>query len=302
MEKQHWFIVFSLFLCFQLTGQQQSLPLDSTAFMPLEKVRDKGLEADLKKMVNSHPKWNKLVKSKKMTIGVVDISDPAAPRYGAVNGKHMMYAASLPKIAVMVAVMDAVERGEITMTADIEDHLNKMIRVSNNASSSALIDLVGYERISRTLRDERYLLYNPEKQGGLWVGKRYGKGGKRNPDPLKGISHAASAFQVCRFYYMLAYGKLINCQRSEQMLGYLYDPHLHHKFVNSFDQIVPEADLYRKSGTWRNFHSDSVMVIGNEWRSYILVALVEDPQGESIMRDLVYEVDKILGKKKNYKE
>ncbi|NNF35696.1 MAG: hypothetical protein HKN68_16430, partial [Saprospiraceae bacterium] len=173
------------------------------------------------------------------------------------------------------------------------------IRVSNNASSSALIDLLGYDRISRTLKDKRYQLYDLKKQGGLWVGKRYGKGGKRNPDPLKGLSHAASAFQVSRFYYMLAYGKLINCERTEQMLEYLYDPHLHHKFVNSFDKLVPEANLYRKSGTWRNYHSDSVMVIGNEWRSYILVALVEDPGGEKIMRELVYEVDKILSKTKN---
>ena len=289
-------LLFVLTYSFTALGQIHSLPFDSTEFKPIEQVRNVKLEKQLKQIVAENPKWNKLVKQKKMSVGIVDLSDPASAKYAAVNGKHMMYAASLPKIAILVAVMDAVERGEIELTEEVDQMLNDMIRVSSNSSSTALIDLVGYDRISRTLRDKRYKLYDINKQGGLWVGKRYGKGGKRNPDPMKGLSHAASAFQVCRFYYMLAYGKLINCERSEQMMEYLFDPHLHHKFVHTYDRLAPNADLYSKSGTWRSYHADSIMVIGDKWRSYILVALVDDPGGEQIMRDLAVKVDNLLDK------
>ena len=46
------------------------------------------------------------------------------------------------------------------------------------------------------------------------MGKRFAKKGKRYPDPLMGISHGASVTQVCRFYYLLALGKLVNPDRT----------------------------------------------------------------------------------------
>ncbi len=78
------------------------------------------------------------------------------------------------------------------------------------------------------------------------------------------------------------------------MLGYLGDPVLHHKFVNTLDQVAPKAKVFRKSGSWKEYHSDSALVWGNGWRKYILVALVQDAQGEQIMRELMAEVDKSL--------
>ena len=71
------------------------------------------------------------------------------------------------------------------------------------------------------------------------------------------------------------------------------DPELHHKFVAKLEQIAPRAKLYRKSGTWKNFHADSVLVWGPE-RRYILVALSEDKDGARILQDLVVAVDKML--------
>jgi beta-lactamase class A len=78
------------------------------------------------------------------------------------------------------------------------------------------------------------------------------------------------------------------------MLGYLSDPALHHKFVNTIDQLAPTAQVYRKSGSWKDFHSDSALVWGTKWRRYILVALAEDAEGEKLMRDLIKEVDAAL--------
>ena len=73
------------------------------------------------------------------------------------------------------------------------------------------------------------------------------------------------------------------------------DPALHHKFVNTLDKIAPKADIYRKSGSWKNWHSDSVLVWGPD-RKYILVALIDDSQGEQIVRDLVIPLEKAMKK------
>ena len=81
------------------------------------------------------------------------------------------------------------------------------------------------------------------------------------------------------------------------MLDILEDPELHHKFVNTLDQIAPNARLFRKSGSWRTYHSDSILVWGKDSnRRYILVALVDDANGEQIIRDLVKPIEKVLKK------
>jgi beta-lactamase class A len=162
-----------------------------------------------------------------------------------------------------------------------------------------MIEILGFEAIAKTLRSDKYRLYNKQKGGGLWVGKKYAASGKKNPDPLKGLSHAATADQVARFYTMLAYGKLVNPEVSEEMMEYMGNPELHHKFVNSLDKLSNDIDIYRKSESWRNFHSDSALVYGDDGRKYILVALIEDPAGGQICKQLVYSAERVLGINKN---
>ncbi len=69
------------------------------------------------------------------------------------------------------------------------------------------------------------------------------------------ISHGTKATQVCRVFYQLATGKLINPQRSSEMLADLADPKLHHKFVSQLDERAPKANLFRKSGTWKQWQA-----------------------------------------------
>lgn len=277
-----------------LVPNYDQLPLIVADVKPLRSLIDIPLQDKLIAKLNENKKWKKLIANKKMAIGLVDLSDPLNVKFARVNGNVMMYAASLPKIAVLLAVEDALEKGEVEDSEEIQADLRLMISKSSNTAATRMIDLVGYDKIEQVLKDPVYDLYDEDYGGGLWVGKRYAKLGARYPEPIKGLSHAATVSQVCRYYYMLAYGKLVSYDRSKTMLSMMVDPELNHKFVNTLNQVAPKAKLFRKSGTWKEFHTDSVLVWGPEWRRYILVVLIEDPDGEKICRNLVTEVEKVL--------
>lgn len=275
---------------------EESLPytVSSKQIKPLRQLIDFKLQGSLEKQLNSNPKWKRLIKAKKMAVGIVDIRDPYKIRFARVNGNEMMYAASLPKIAILLASQQSFEDGYLEETEEIQEDMKLMIAKSDNAASTRMIDRLGYKKIEEVLTDPRYNLYDEDFGGGLWVGKRYASDGPRYPDPILGLSHSATVSQVCRFYYLMAFGQLVSFERSAEMLDIMIDPKLHHKFVNSIEKIDPDAKLYRKSGTWQNYHSDSILVWGDEWRKYILVALVEDEKGESIIRDILPQVEEIL--------
>ncbi|MCB0705124.1 MAG: serine hydrolase [Saprospiraceae bacterium] len=276
---------------------QNGLPLDlpDSQIKPLRELVDDNMEMRLKKELQANPQWAQLIRDKKLAVGLVDLSNPYRVRFARVNGNEMMYAASLPKIAILLAAMDAIQKCELEETPEVTEDMNLMICYSNNQASTRMIDRLGYAKIEAVLTDPRYALFDEDYGGGLWVGKRYAASGERHPDPLRGLSHAATVSQVCRFYYLLAMGKLVNRERSIQMLSIMDNPALHHKFVCSLDVIAPHADLYRKSGSWKAFHCDSVLVWDEDpRRRYILVALAESPNGEQIIRDLVQVAEKVL--------
>ena len=69
--------------------------------------------------------------------------------------------------------------------------------------------------------------------------------------------------------------------------------------VTKIEKIAPKAQLFRKSGSWRTYHSDSILVWGNDPnRRYILVALIDDPNGEQIIRSLVKPIERVLKTKR----
>tara|TARA_R110002050_G_scaffold167746_1_gene298757 strand:- start:61 stop:1035 length:975 start_codon:yes stop_codon:yes gene_type:complete len=275
-----------------------SLPVNlKKEIKPIQEIEDPYLKSVLEKEINSNSTWKRLVKGKQMSVAIVDLSDSTNFRYAGMNDNFMMYAASLPKIAILLAVMDAVDKGELAYTDEVKQDLRLMISKSNNQASTRNIDRVGYEKIEEVLRSPKHNLYDEEVGGGLWVGKRYAAAGRRYPDPIKGLSHAATTRQVCSFYYQLALGNLISTERSKEMLQIMKKPALHHKFVNTLDKIAPKADVYRKSGSWRNYHSDSALVWGPK-RKYIIVALVDYDYGEQTIRDLVRPLEKVLKKRR----
>jgi beta-lactamase class A len=290
-------VLFFFALVLAALGQNiQSLNLPTNTIGPLKPLRsleDAFLTAELHKKINANQKWRTLVTQKKMAIGLVDLRNMQNIKYASVNGDEMMYAASLPKIAVLLAAMDAIEKGILIQTPEVTSDMSLMISKSDNQATTRMIDRLGFLQIETVLTDPRYELYDENYGGGLWVGKRYASQGARNPDPIKGLSHAATASQVCRFFYLMIHGQLVSQNRSEQMLKIMVDPKLHHKFVNTLDQIAPKAKVFRKSGSWSTYHSDCVLVWGPN-RKYILVGLLDDPGGEQILRSLVTSIEDVL--------
>lgn len=289
-----FFLVLSVTII-SLNAQTKQLPIQINKVKSLTSLYNPSLQQDLEKELMKNPQWKSLMQQKKMAVGIVDLSNPSQPRFARINGDYMMYAASLPKIAVLLASMDAIDKGELKETPEIKEDMRIMISKSNNQAATRMIDRVGYAKIEAVMTDPKYEFYDENHGGGLWVGKRYGSGGDTNREHIKNLSHAASVTQVCRYYYLLANGKLVNYKRSKEMLDIMKDPELHHKFVNTLDKIAPNAQLYRKSGSWSTYHSDSVLVWGQDpKRRYILVALIDDASGEQIIRDLVKPVEKVL--------
>ncbi|MGM5470358.1 serine hydrolase [Flavobacteriaceae bacterium LMO-SS05] len=282
------------------TYSQDGLPMhiDDSEIKPLNSLTDKTFQNNLESELKSNPVWKNLIAQKKMAVGIVDLSNPEDVIYASINGNYMMYAASLPKIAILLSAMDAIDKNELRESIEVKKDMRLMISKSDNAASTRMIDRLGYQKIESVMTDPKYMFYDETHGGGLWVGKRYGGGGDTNREPLKHLSHAATVNQVCRYYYLLAYGKLVNEKRSKQMLDIMGNPDLHHKFVNTIEKIAPNASLFRKSGSWRTYHSDSILVWGdNPDRRYILVALVDDSNGEQIIRNLAKSAEKILKKK-----
>jgi len=287
-------------LCSVLFGfSQTELPIQSIEDVdPIAELQNQDLQNLLQTEIYKNLKWKSLINNKKMSIAIVDLTDDCNIKYAGLNDNHMMYAASLPKIAILLAAMDAIDKGELKDTKEVRKDMRLMISKSNNQASTRMIDRVGYDKIEAVLRAPKNKLYDEEVGGGLWVGKRYAAGGKRHPDPMKGLSHAATTKQVCSFYYQLVMGNLVSTERSKEMLDIMKDPALHHKFVNTLDRIAPKATIYRKSGSWKNYHADSALVWGPK-RKYIIVALIDNNLGEQITRDLVVPIEKVLKKSRS---
>ena len=85
--------------------------------------------------------WD-LVKAKKVGIVLADITDPHKPRVAEVNGDVMLYAASLPKIAIVLGAFVQIERGEMVLDDSTRQSLNIMVRKSSNKAATEILHRV----------------------------------------------------------------------------------------------------------------------------------------------------------------
>jgi beta-lactamase class A len=236
-----------------------------------------------------------VVQDRRLAVSLMDISDPRRPRYAGLNDRQMMYAASLPKIAIILAGFEAIRNGLLQYTPAVKQMFTNTIRFSSNSDASKAIKAVGFDYIAKVLTSPIYRLYDPLLNGGLWIGKAYGGEGageywKR--DPLSNLSHAATALQVTRFFWLMDQGRLVSPEYSAEMKEIFSKPGIHHKFVKGLEALGGR-EIYRKSGSWQDAHCDAALVEHNGKR-YIAVALMKDAKGGEVLPKLIQKLDGLV--------
>lgn len=276
----------------------QSAPLPSPSepgehgWPQLYKARDPWLQDQLIAAVKRLG-LQRAAEQRKLGIALVDITVPDQPRIAAINAHEMMYAASLPKICILLAAFQKAAEGGLVIDAGVEQTLTDMIRVSSNSAATEMLERVGYQYVQDVLQSRRYALYDPSMNGGLWVGKPYAKAGAWKRDPLYNLSHGATPFETARFYYLLETGRLVSPAASLRMKEILSEPAIQHKFVAGLVANRPGSRIFRKSGTWRTYHADSA-IIERDGRRYIAVAMANHPSGGRWMSRIIVALDDLI--------
>ncbi len=265
----------SILLCGQLFAVEATRILSEAGDLQLQK----GLEALIEEQ-----NLTGAVKRKELAVVLVIITDPDKPRLAELNGRNMVYAASLPKIAILLGAAVAIDEGRLELNDELQTDIDNMIRFSCNACATKVLKQVGREELIRILQSPEFNFYDQEGAGGLWVGKDYGPSEAYHRDPLSGLSHGATAFQAARFYYKLENGTLVSPQQTKMMLNALSNSGISHKFVKGL-QDYPDLELFRKSGSWKSYHADSALV-RSDGLTYIIVALAQNKNGSAWIEQL----------------
>jgi beta-lactamase class A len=280
-----------LFICLVLVAVLPAWAGSDSRFPLLWDRNDPVLQQQLESIL-AKLKLSRAAKRKKLAVVLVDVTNLDEPRVAAVNGDHMIYAASIPKLAILLGAFIEVREGNMKLDAETRESLTRMIRFSSNVDATRMLNRIGKKRLLEILQSEEFELYDPEVNGGLWVGKEYGKSAAYERDPLHNLSHGATAMQVARFYYLLETGRVVGERLSVVMKSMLGDPGIKHKFVKGLE-AYPDAEIYRKSGSWKRWHGDSAIVEVGELR-YIVVALAEDRKGGDWLSRMIKPIHELM--------
>jgi beta-lactamase class A len=247
-----------------------------TAPASLRNAQDAALQAGMERAV-AQAGLSAEIAQGRLALTLVDVTDPSTQRLAMLNGDRMMYAASMPKVAILLGALAEAEAGRLPVNATTIAAMTNMIRFSSNEDATRVLRWVGIDRLAEILQSSRFALYDRAGAGGLWVGKGYGPEPATRRDPLNNLSHGATAFQVARLYTMLATDQLLSPPMNALMKQVLSKPGIHHKFVKGLSER-PGVEIFRKSGSWKNTHADSALV-ECQGRRYVLVGIAEHPDG-----------------------
>lgn len=224
-----------------------------------------------------------------LAVSLVDLHAPA--RYAASQDQRIFYAASLPKLGILLAAFAAMRDRKLQRGAAIDASLTRMIRFSSNADASRLIQTLGFAYIARTLA--AYGL-----DSGLWVGKAYGPSGYRRhvefwrTEPASGEWHAADTLQLARFFWLLDAGCLVDASSCRAMKRILAEPGTSEYFVAGL-RALGVRGIHRKFGAYGTIHGDAVLV-EDAGRRYIAAALVTSNDGPALLSALIQRLHQIV--------
>ena len=219
-------------------------------------------------------------------VGVLDLQQP---RVAMIHPDRIEYAASVPKIGILLAYFHLHPEAATQLDAETEHELGLMVKASSNEMAAKHSRAIGLREIQQIMND--YGFYDATRGGGLWVGKHYGPNSERIGDPVADHSHAATVRQLLRFYWLLDNGQLVSPAASKKMRELFLSPaipHDDHKFVKAL--AGRDVTLLRKWGSWQDWLHDSAVITG-PGRHYVLVGLTHHPRGDEYLVDLARGVD-----------
>jgi len=222
-------------------------------------------------------------------VGVLDLR---RLRLAMIHPDRIEYAASVPKIGILLAWFELHPAAARNLDAQSRHELGLMVKKSNNEMATKFSRQMGLRRIQEVLNT--YHLYDTNHGGGLWMGKHYGKGDERIGDPIANHSHAATVRQLLRFYLLLEQGKLVSAAASNATREIFASPAIPHddiKFVKAL--AGREVQLLRKWGLWEDWRHDTAIISG-PGRHYILVALTKHPKGDGYLVEFARAVDDLM--------
>lgn len=222
-------------------------------------------------------------------VGVLDLK---RLRLAMISPDRIEYAASVPKIGILLAFFQLRRDTTRQLDAQKKHELGLMVKASSNEMATRFSRHLGLAAIQEVLNSCG--LYDATRGGGIWVGKHYGKSDERISDPVGGHSHAATVRQLLRFYVLLEQGKLVSPAASETMREIFLSPAIPHdqiKFVKGL--VGRDVEILRKWGSWENWLHDTAVITGPN-RHYILVALTHHPKGDDYLVDLAAAVDDLM--------
>jgi len=229
-----------------------------------------------------------------MTTGqtAVALLDLNTQRLAMIHPDREEYAASVPKIGILLAYFQLHPEAATNLNAQARHELGLMAKASNNEMAAQFSRELGLRQIQSVL--DSYHFYDTNHGGGLWVGKHYGRGDERIGSPVANNSHAATVRQVLRYFLLLEQGRLVSPAASKTMREIFASPDIPHddiKFVKGL--AGRDVQIIRKWGTWQDWRHDAAVVTGGG-RHYILVALTRHPRGDEYLVELAGAVDDLL--------
>lgn len=223
----------------------------------------------------------------------VGLMDLRSGRLALIHPDRAEYAASVPKVGILLAWFERHPHWADELDTQTRHELGLMTKVSDNAMATRFSRELGLKEIQAVL--DAYGFYDPERGGGLWMGKHYAAGDERYGDPVNDHSHSATVRQVMRYFLMLEQGELVSPEASQAMREIFASPEIPHTprmFVKALEGRGVE--ILRKWGSWREWKHDAAVIHG-DGRHYILVALTRHAQGEPYLEELAAAVDDWMG-------
>lgn len=222
-------------------------------------------------------------------VGVLDLH---RLRLALVRPDQIDYAASVPKIGILLAWFQAHPEAVTNLSAQTRHELGLMVKVSSNEMATKFSRELGLKEIQQVIN--RHDLYDAARGGGLWLGKHYGNGTERLGDPVANHSHAATVRQLLRYYLLLEQGRLVSPEASRVMREIFVSPDIAHredKFVKGL--AGRDVQMLRKAGWWESWFHDTAMVSG-AGRHYLMVAMTHHPKGDAYLEEFARAVDDLL--------